>query len=318
MRTQESAEKSSDPRRVRPSDETAASVCRSVSIAGEDMSVAFAPKAKLLPKVCAELNYLAPTRHRLRNYAYEPPEGIPRTTIVDEARTVGIRSARPIQADLALDAEGFTLVQHRSKVTDYNDDDKVKRVYYPESADILEKMTGADRIVIFDHTVRRHIPGFDSQRSEFPRQPVKRVHVDQTTRSGPKRVRDLLPGEADVLLRGRVQIVNLWRPIRGPVRDLPLAVCDASSVAVDQLVPSELVYLNRIGETYAVKFDPGHRWFYVPEMQTHEVLLLKSYDSQTKGCARFTPHSAFSDPTAPPDAAPRESIELRALVFHTP
>jgi hypothetical protein len=98
---------------------------------------------------------------------------------------------------------------------------------------------------------------------------------------------------------------------------MPLAVCDASSVSPAQLVPSELVYLNRIGETYSVIYHPEHRWFYVPDIETDEVLLLKCYDSETDGRARFAPHSAFSDPTTPPDALPRESIELRALVFHT-
>ena len=91
---------------------------------------------------------------------------------------------------------------------------------------------------------------------------------------------------------------------------------DAQSVRPEDLVPSDLVYPNRVGETYSVTFDPEHRWYYVPEMRADEVLLLKCYDSKTDGRARFAPHTAFADPTTPPDAAPRESIELRALVFH--
>jgi hypothetical protein len=161
------------------------------------------------------------------------------------------------------------------------------------------------------------LPGSEDRRANAPRQPVPRVHVDHTARSGPQRVRDLLPSEADPLLRGRVQIINLWRPIRAPLRDAPLAVCDARTVKPEQLVPSDLVYPNRVGETYSVTFDPQHRWFYVPEMAVEDVLLLKCYDSETDGRARFTPHTAFTDPTTPPDAAPRESIELRTLVFHS-
>jgi hypothetical protein len=126
-----------------------------------------------------------------------------------------------------------------------------------------------------------------------------------------------LPNEAEKLLRGRVQIINVWRPIRGPLRDTPLAVCDARSVKPEQLVASDLVYTNRVGETYSVLFDPGHRWFYAPEMRVDEALLLKCYDSNGDGRARFAPHSAFTDPTTPPDALARESIEIRALVFHT-
>jgi hypothetical protein len=145
---------------------------------------------------------------------------------------------------------------------------------------------------------------------------VPRVHVDHTAKSGPQRVRDLIPDEADELLKGRVQVINLWRPIRGPLQDFPLAVCDAGSVRSEDLVPSDLVYPHRVGEIYQVLNNPSHRWYYAPEMQTNEALLLKCFDSKTDGRARFAPHSAFSDPTVPSDAAPRESIEVRTLVFH--
>jgi hypothetical protein len=271
---------------------------------------------KTLTGVKAELNYLASTSERPRTYTYDPPPGVPRTTIVNDPRIVQISNARPLLRDISLDGEGFGLVPHRSAVRDFYQDDEVKRVYYPEAEDVLRDATGADRVVIFDHTVRRRIPGAEDRRSGTPRQPVPRVHVDHTVRSGPQRVHDLLPDEAESLLRGRVQIINLWRPIRGPLEDMPLAVCDALSVRPEQLVASDLVYPNRVGETYSVIFHPDHRWFYVPEMETDEVLLLKCYDSKTDGRARFAPHTAFSDPTTPPDAAPRESIELRALVFH--
>ena len=80
---------------------------------------------------------------------------------------------------------------------------------------------------------------------------------------------------------------------------------------------SDLIYPHRVGETYGVKYNPAHRWFYIPEMRTDEVLLLKCYDSELDGRARFLPHTAFIDPTTPSDAPPRESIELRTLVFHT-
>jgi hypothetical protein len=113
-----------------------------------------------------------------------------------------------------------------------------------------------------------------------------------------------------------VQIINLWRPIRGPVLDAPLAVADARSVRSADLVPSDLVYPDRTGEIYHVRYNPAHHWFFVRAMQPDEVLLLKCFDSAEDGRARFAPHSAFIDPSAPADAPPRESIELRALVFH--
>jgi hypothetical protein len=111
-------------------------------------------------------------------------------------------------------------------------------------------------------------------------------------------------------------VINLWRPIRVPVRDMPLAVCDARSIAPQDLVPSDLVYKERTGEIYSVTYNPAHRWFYLSNMTPDEGLLLKCYDSKTDGRARFAPHTAFRDPTAPADAPHRESIELRTLVFH--
>jgi hypothetical protein len=164
--------------------------------------------------------------------------------------------------------------------------------------------------------LRRRVPGSADSRDGGPRQPVARVHVDHTEKSGPQRVRDLIPEEAETLLQGRVQIINLWRPIRGPLLDSPLAVCDARTVKPGELVGSDLVYPNRVGETYSVKYNPDHQWFYVPGMTADEILLLKCFDSRTDGRARFAPHSAFVDPTTPADALPRESIELRTLVFH--
>jgi hypothetical protein len=278
------------------------------------MSLATNEIAKFL-SVEAELNYLAPTSSKPRTYTYDPPAGVPQTTVVNEPHRVEIRDARPFASTVSLDEEGFGLLRHHSRVSGFNDEDEIRTVYFPETEDLLKDITGADRVFIFDHTVRRRIWGAEDRRGGL-RQPVARVHVDHTERSGPQRVRDLLPDEAEDLLSGRVQIINLWRPIRGPVHDAPLAVCDALSVKSSDLVPSELVYPNRVGETYAVVFDPAHRWFYVPEMQADETLLLKCYDSKTDGRARFAPHSAFIDPNAPANAAPRESIELRALVFH--
>jgi len=142
-----------------------------------------------------------------------------------------------------------------------------------------------------------------------PRQPVTSVHNDYTVKSGPQRVRDLMGEEADELLHHRFEIVKVWRPIRRPLRDAPLAVCDATSVAFTDFVPSDLVYRDRAGETYRVRYNPAHRWFYVPEMRVDEAILIKCYDS-ARNKARFTAHSAFEDSTAPPDVLPRESIEL--------
>jgi hypothetical protein len=269
-----------------------------------------------LPYVEAELNYLGPMSERPRYYAFEPEPGEPGSNMAHEAHRMHIHDMRPIAASLDLDTQGFALVEQRSAVRDFWDDDEVRRVYYPEAERFLAEATGAARVFIFDHLQRRRVPGVVDRSRSGPRQPATRVHVDHTARSGPQRVRDLMGEEAEELLRGRVQVINLWRPIRGPLRDAPLAVCDSRTVAPQDLVPSDLVYRDRTGETYSVTYNPAHRWFYAPEMRPTEALLLKIADTRTDISARFMPHTAFTDPTTPDDAFPRESIELRTLVFH--
>jgi hypothetical protein len=269
-----------------------------------------------LSYVKADLHYLSRMTERPRNYTFDPPPGVPRSNTAHEAHRVPIYSVRGAVPEASLDREGFELLRHTSAVRNFYDEDEVRKLYYPEAERVIAEATGASRVFIFDHTVRRREHGVDDRAAGLPRQPATRVHVDHTEKSGPQRVRDFFGDEAEALLRGRVQVINLWRPIRGPLRDAPLAVCDARSVAPKDLVPSDLVYQNRVGETYAVTFNHAHRWFYVPDMQPDEALLLKCFDSATDGRARFAPHTAFEDPTAPADVLPRESIELRTLVFH--
>jgi hypothetical protein len=268
-----------------------------------------------LPHVEGVLNYLAPMAERPMNLAYDPPPGVPRSTGAPEPHRVMIHDARPVASHLSLDSRGLAVVEHNSAVRDFYDEDELRRVYYPEAERLVAKFTGATRVLVFDHTVRRRVWGGVDRSAGTPRQPVTAVHNDYTVKSGPQRVRDLMGEEAEELLSHRFEIVNVWRPIRGPLRDAPLAVCDATTVAFTDFVPSDLVYRDRSGEIYRVKYNPAHRWFYVPEMQPDEAILIKCYDSALDK-ARFTAHSAFEDPTVPADVLPRESIELRTLVFH--
>ena len=263
-----------------------------------------------------ELNYLVPMPQRPRYYAYDAGPEAPPTNMAHEAHTVRIHDLRPISSEVALDRQGFALVEQRTQVRDFWDEDEVRRVYYPEAERFIAEVTGASRVFIFDHLQRRRVAGATRRQPGVPPQPATRVHVDHTAKSGPQRVRDLLPEEAEELLRGRVQVINLWRPIHEPLRDAPLAMCDARTIDPSDLVPSDLVYRHRVGETYSVTYNPAHRWYYVPEMQRDEALLLKCCDTKTDGRALFMAHTSFTDPTTPADARPRESIELRALVFH--
>jgi hypothetical protein len=269
-----------------------------------------------LPRVEAALRYLEPMSEKPRSLEYEPPPGVPRTTAVYRDHTVTIRDVRPVASSLSLERQGFQVVTAASSVKDFSDEEAVRTRYYEETVSLLEELTDACRVVVFDHTIRRRIPGATDRTAGTPRQPVPRVHNDYTVKSGPQRVRDLLGEDANDLLRRRFSVINVWRPIRAPIQDAPLAVADAQSVDSDDLVATDLVYPDRTGEIYYVKFNPSHRWFYAPAMRRDEVMLIKCFDSADDGRARFVPHSAFVDPTTPADAPPRESIELRTLVFY--
>ena len=269
----------------------------------------------LLPRVRADLNYVEPMLEKPWSLEYEPPAGVAKTTAVYRRHEVDILDLRPVASTTSLDREGFQLLTAPTSLTDFGDEDVIRTQYYDEAISLLTKLTGAARVVVFDHTIRRRIPGADDRARGVPRQPVPRVHNDYTNLSGPQRVRDLLGDEADALLKKRFAVINVWRPIHGPVQDSPLAVSDAQSVAHADFVATDLVYPDRVGEIYYVKFNPDHKWFYAPRMRDDEVMLIKCYDSMLDGRARFVPHSAFVDPTTPADAAPRESIELRTLVF---
>jgi hypothetical protein len=271
-----------------------------------------------LPHIQADLNYLAATDQKPVIYAYPPPPGVPWSTAQPEEHATTIHDLRPAASEFRLDDAGFQLLSHRSTVRDFWDEEEIKRVYYPESIEVLKRVTGASEVRIFDHTLRRRMPGENDRSTKpgVPRQPANRVHVDQTAASGVARLRTEYPDEADELLRRRVAIVNLWRPIKSPALDAPLAVCDARSVAPHDLIASDLVFRDRRGETYNLVYNPSQRWFYAPAMRPDEVLLIKCFDSRDDGAvARFAPHTAFVDPTTPQDAPPRESIELRTFVI---
>jgi hypothetical protein len=264
----------------------------------------------------ADLVFLAPLGERAHSYTYDPPPGVPRTNTVNAPHPVIVHDARPIARNLSLDRQGFELIEHRSAVRDFYDEDELRRVYYPEAKRLVAAATGASRVIIFDHTIRRRQWGAEDRAAGIPRQPATRVHNDYTDISAPQRIRDLMGDEADDLLRRRYEFINVWRPIRGPLRDAPLAMCDARSVSPGDLVPSDLIYRDRTGEIYLMNHNAKQRWYYVPEMRADEALLLKCYDSARDGRAVLSPHGAFEDPTAPADVLPRESIELRTVAFH--
>lgn len=261
----------------------------------------------------AEFHYIEPPSRKPGVFLHDgQPEEHAERTPGDAVHTMAVLDARAAADSLSLDREGVRLVRHESRVRDFDDAEAVRTAYYPEVERLVRAATGASRVLVFDHNVR----SADAERhSADVHPPVRFVHNDYTHDSGPQRVRDLVPDEAEDLLARRFSVINVWRPIAGPVRGTPLAVCSGDSIAAGDLVPLDLIYRDRTGEIYAFLHSPEHRWFYVPEMRVDEALLLKCYDSMQDGRTRFTAHSAFDDPTSPDGAAPRESIEARALAF---
>jgi len=269
-----------------------------------------------LPYIEADLTYIVRPTEKPINYAYEPPPDALQRSATPDIHTVSIRDGRSLASEFSLEKEGFALSDYQTAVQDFYDDGEVERVYYPEAEQFVKEQTGAVKVVIFDHVVRnaaRSQPGINKIR-----EPGKRVHNDYTARSGYSRALWVLNriGENPALLQQRFSIINVWRAIATAIVNSPLAVADARSIAPDDWIPSDLVYPDRVGETYGVTYNPSHQWFYFPLMHRDQALLIKCFDSLEDGTARFSAHSAFDDPTSPADAPPRESIELRTLVFY--
>jgi len=266
-----------------------------------------------LETISASLGFTERGSERLYSYAFEPPAGVPATNVVTRAHTVPIANARPIAHRLSLDVEGFAVVPHRTAVRDFWDEAQTLALGHPETAEIVKAATGAARVVVFNHTLRRRT-GKPDRSPDAPRQPVARAHADQTVRSGPQRVRDIMGDAAEALLSRRAAIVNVWRPVRHAARDWPLALADAGSIDLADLLPSELIFPHRRGETYALAHDPAQRWYYIPDLGVDETILIKCWDAD-EAVARFAPHTGFENPITPPGTPPRESIEFRTIAF---
>ncbi len=233
-----------------------------------------------------------------------------------EVQTVPISDMREIAETLSVDREGFELLHHSTTVEDLYDDNAIERVYYPEIEALLCRKFGAAQVVVFDFT-RRSDGGAGAQNPDGLRGPASWVHVDYTVKSGPQRVKDIL-GEDEVARLtasgARIIEINVWRPIRGPVERSPLALADASSIQPEDLIATDQVFPDRVGEIYNLAHAPSQRWYYAPQMTKDEVILIKCWDSLEDGRARFTPHGAVNLPQTREDAPPRESIEVRTLV----
>jgi len=262
--------------------------------------------------VQAAVNYLAPQSERAFYVIRGARKGEPTRNVRGDRREVTVHDARTFSPTPCLEREGVQLVAWDGAPKDEHDHEGVERDFYPRVEAMVRKHTGATRVLAFDHNLRSS----DEHQAdgETIQSPVRLAHNDYTEKSGPQRVRDLLPEEAEALLERRFAVINVWKPIHGPALAAPLAVCDAQTLQARDWIETDLRYPDRTGEIYSLAHSADHRWLYFPAMQPSETMLLKCYDSED-GRARFTAHTAIDDPTTPGGAPPRQSIEIRTLVF---
>ena len=265
--------------------------------------------------VRATLNYSVDNGIPPDYYFYEPDEPVEKNPPGTDSQEVSINDGWLKADQFSLDREGFMLRPFPAEFTAFDDDAAVKAVFYAQIVEFVKLQTGAKRVEVFDHTIRKRLPADLSAQTTVQRPAVLLVHSDYTVASGPQRVRDIVPDDADELLKGRVAFYNVWKPLYTRVEELPLAMCDATTHDPADMLRMDLKYRERTGEIYVMRYSPKHRWYYFPKMEPNQALLLKTYDSETDGRARFMGHTAFEDPTSPPDAPKRESIEVRTMAF---
>lgn len=265
--------------------------------------------------VRGEIGFLRPSPQRRYSYGYEVGCEQPAATVAFDSHSVQIRNVRTTSQPLSLHAHGAALLTHRSSVTDFDDEDVVTRAYYAEAEAVIREATGAREVVVFDHNIRKGLALALPAGAKNLGRPVLHAHTDFTSVSAVRRLGDHFGAEAARLGTGHFLQINLWRPIRGPLRDAPLAICDASSIGERGLSPVDLIYPSRRGEIYYLGYEPAQRWYYAPDMQPGEAWLFKNFDSDADSPARYAAHSAFHDRTTQVPVRPRESIEVRAFAF---
>ena len=273
-----------------------------------------------LKSVVAPLNFLAPMAEKPYSYNYEPPPGVPAAQPA-RAKSIRCRSATRARSSAGCrsTARASSCCTTRPRRTDFYDEDEITSVYYPECERLIKEATGAARVVAFDHIVR-NAAQWRRVKGSGIKMPARRVHNDYTAWSAPQRVRDLMGDEAEELLKHRFAIINVWRPISGPLLRSPLALCDAQSLC-----------RRRIWSPVRSALSRPHRRDLRGHLQPEPALVLFPEDAAGRGGAdpllrlgaprarRGSRRIArFDDPTTPPDAPPRESIEVRTLVFFPP
>jgi hypothetical protein len=265
--------------------------------------------------VQATLNYTVDNGIPPDYYFYEPDPAVKLNPPGTDAHEMRIEDGWPEADRLSADREGFEVHEFGASFDGFDDEGRVKSEFYAQIIDFVKRHTGAQRVEVFDHTIRKRMPADLKVQTVVQRPAVMLVHSDYTPASGPQRVRDIVPDDAEELLKRRVAFFNVWKPLYRRVEELPLAMCDARTEQSGDLLRMALKYRDRTGEIYVMRYSPKHVWYYFPHMEAQHALILKTYDSETDGRARFMGHTAFEHPQTPVGALKRESIEVRTMAF---
>ncbi|KAI0402333.1 S-adenosyl-L-methionine-dependent methyltransferase [Xylaria palmicola] len=278
--------------------------------------------------VVSEMRFLEPWDGTKGNpyVRRNPPPGFDHTNFEWRSYSVKFRDARPNKDQFTLDTHGFAyfdddIPQIVIDTLRGNDPVAVRMLYYPYVAKLVQRITGAPRVIIFDHTLRKRRPELDkTENDDGKEQPATIVHCDQSENGALARLRDNINSDenAEDLLKRRVQMINIWRPLNGPVQDWPLATMDYQSVRLSDMHPCDLLAGEdeERGQTVTFTYSAEQAWYYLDRQGNSEVTAVKIWDSDASGVSKFCAHSAFQHPGADPDAEPRESIEVRCLVLH--
>ncbi|KAI0396027.1 hypothetical protein F5Y17DRAFT_420860 [Xylariaceae sp. FL0594] len=271
------------------------------------------PSSPILDK--PDASRAAPLRHNLRTHKV----------------TLEICDARELASSPKLEVNGFALTRVPTSMaySDFSDHDKIEAVYAKELQQHLKSVFhGARHVRVIDYVVRRRHPSFPTSTGEEygSQQPATLVHLDFSHDEAISMIRTLYGGRAEEILKSRWQIINTWRPLKGPLKDWPLAVCDSRSFSLPRdAQTADVVYPTWAYENVLVHHHDEQRWFYFSNMEEWETMLFACSGSSITPDGKGTisgscPHASFhlpQDGTSGP-VIPRESVESRAFIFYGP
>ncbi|KAK6436154.1 hypothetical protein LTR95_007649 [Oleoguttula sp. CCFEE 5521] len=265
---------------------------------------------------------------------------------------VEIKDMRPIRDELTLDKSGFELINHTSAEKDFTDEERIKKVYYPEIEKIMKDKTSATHVHVISHMCRRHTTA-DSKEDPAEKKdtdfvtknnPARFVHADQSYRGAEQILYlNMDEGEANKRTKSRWGTINAWQPFDKPVKRDPLAFCDFRTVdendmrtVVANLPPPGAGEYGNVSKNFAHKgkweyslnedqapryevtnmaHNPNQQWYYAADQTPDEAWLFKIFDSKKDGRARCAVHSSFPLQHQPDQGEARTSVEVRCFVF---